>query len=119
MWRAMWDVYNKSWEDQIIGKGIKVYEQHCSAKLRACMVGDPFAMYVPDPNDAEIKQMIEDNANDELKAVLGREQGHGTCGRPTRSATKSAARNWRPVMRPTRKPGSSCCETRSAGIRTR
>ncbi len=64
---AMWDAYNKSWEDQVVGKGIKVYEQHCSAKLRTCMVADPFAMYVPNPNDAEIKQMIEDNANDELK----------------------------------------------------
>ena len=66
--KEMWDVYNKSWEDQVIGKGIKVYEEHCSAKLRACMVGDPFACYTPNPDDTEIKQMIEDNANEELKA---------------------------------------------------
>ena len=71
----MWEVYNKSWEDQIVGKGIKVFEQHCFARLRACMVGDPFAMYVPDPEDAEIKQMIEDNANDELKAFWTENKG--------------------------------------------
>lgn len=63
-----WAVFNKMWEDQIIGSGLKVYEEHCMAKLRACIVGDPFAMYIPNPNDVELKQMIEDNASDELKA---------------------------------------------------
>lgn len=70
-----WDAFYTMWENQIVGKGIKVYEQHCSAKLRACMVGDPFACFVPNPDDAEIKQMIEDNANEELKQYWQENKG--------------------------------------------
>ena len=60
-----WRVFNKMWEDQIRGKGIKVHEQHASAKLKACMVGDPFAMYVPDPNAPEMKGLTKDNMDPE------------------------------------------------------
>ncbi len=73
--KEIWDLFYQQWEEQVIGKGIKVYEEHCSAKLRACMVGDPFAAYVPDPDDKEIKQMIEDNANEELKAYWQENKG--------------------------------------------
>ena len=33
--KEMWAVYNKHWEDQIRGKGIKVFEEHCLAKLQS------------------------------------------------------------------------------------
>ena len=60
-----WWVFNKMWEDQIRGKGIKVHEQHASAKLKACMVGGPFAIYVPDPNAPEMKGLTKDNMDPE------------------------------------------------------
>lgn len=63
--KALWDVFNKHWEDQIRGKGIKVHEEHASAKLRACIVGDPFAAFVPDPHAPEMHGLTKDNMTPE------------------------------------------------------
>ncbi|GLP96414.1 hypothetical protein [Paraferrimonas sedimenticola] len=60
-----WSVFNQHWEDQVRGKGIKVHEEHCSAKLRACMVGDPFSVDIPILTP-EMKGLIRDNASEEL-----------------------------------------------------
>ncbi|GLP96061.1 hypothetical protein [Paraferrimonas sedimenticola] len=60
-----WQVFNKSWEDQIRGKGIKVHEEHASAKLRAAMVGDPFAVEIPELTP-EMEGLIRDNASEEM-----------------------------------------------------
>ncbi|GLP96226.1 hypothetical protein [Paraferrimonas sedimenticola] len=59
--KEMWDLYYKSWEDQIRGKNIKVYEEHCSAKLRACLVGDPFSVYYPKMT-VEMEALLKDNS---------------------------------------------------------
>lgn len=61
-----WDAFNKHWEDQIRGKGLKFYEEHCMAKLRACIVGDPFSVYIPNLT-AEMDNMIKDNTTEEFK----------------------------------------------------
>ncbi|GAL30485.1 hypothetical protein JCM19239_4155 [Vibrio variabilis] len=61
--KEMWDLYNKSWEDQIRGQGIKVYEEHCSAKLRACLVGDPFSVFYPKMT-VEMQALLADNSPD-------------------------------------------------------
>lgn len=60
-----WAVFNKHWEDQVRGKGFKVHEEHASAKLRVCMVGDPFAVYVPDPHAPEMHGLTKDNMTPE------------------------------------------------------
>ena len=56
-----WEVFNQMWRDQVVGQGIKVYEEHCSAKLRACMVGDPWSVYTPDPADPGTYALIKDS----------------------------------------------------------
>lgn len=62
-----WEAFNQHWEDQIRGKGLKFYEEHCMAKLRACVVGDPFSIFVPNLKTKEMQNMIADNTSDELK----------------------------------------------------
>ena len=64
--KEMWDAYNKHWEDQIRGKGIRVFEEHCLAKLRACAVGDPFDIYIPFVTP-EIHGLIKDNMTPEAQ----------------------------------------------------
>ncbi|GAL18421.1 hypothetical protein [Vibrio maritimus] len=61
-----WSLYNKMWEDQVRGKGLKVYEEHVMAQLRACMVGDPFDIYIPYVTP-EIHGLIKDNMTPEAQ----------------------------------------------------
>lgn len=65
--KDMWDAFNKHFEDQIRGTGLKFYEEHCMAKLRACFVGDPFSIFVPNLNTTEMQNMIADNTSEEFK----------------------------------------------------
>ncbi len=67
-----WDTFNQMWADQVVGKGIKVYEEHCSAKLRACMVGDPWSVFTPDPADDGTYALIKDSFSDKDIALWRR-----------------------------------------------
>lgn len=60
-----WEVFNQMWRDQVVGQGIKVYQEHMSAKLRVCMVGDPWSVYTPNPADPGTYALIKDSFSKE------------------------------------------------------
>lgn len=63
--KEQWRVFNKMWEDQVKGSGIKVYEESAQAKLKACIVGDPYEVNIPYLS-AEMYAMVKDNCPREM-----------------------------------------------------
>ncbi|GLP96352.1 hypothetical protein [Paraferrimonas sedimenticola] len=73
--KEQWDVYNKMWEEQVEGKGLKMFCDWAGAPLKAAIVGDPFSIFGPDPDSAELKALIADNTDEEFKAAWKRRAG--------------------------------------------
>lgn len=64
-----WKVFNQMWVDQVRGKGLRLYKDWAGAPAKAIFVGDPFADYMPNGQDEEIKTLIKDNASEEIKEL--------------------------------------------------
>lgn len=64
-----WRVYNEMWASQARGKKMKLYAEWAGAPLKAAIVGDPYADYMPNGDDAEAQALLKDNASDEIKSL--------------------------------------------------
>ena len=56
------------------GKGLKVYVESDYAPLKACIVGNPNAIYLPNPDTWEYANILA-KANDEMKAYMRKHAG--------------------------------------------
>ncbi len=56
------------------GKGIKCYVESDYAPLKACMVGNPSSLYMPDPDTWEMANMFR-STSEEFKAYLRKHKG--------------------------------------------
>ncbi|WP_234496694.1 hypothetical protein [Vibrio maritimus] len=70
--KEQWKLYNEMWEEQVRGKGIKMFCDWAGAPLKACIVGDPFSIYGPDIESPELKSLFADNTDEEFKATMER-----------------------------------------------
>lgn len=56
-------------------QGIRCYVESEFAPLKACMVGHPHALYIPDPTTPESQNLLEGNASQELLDFLNAYKG--------------------------------------------
>ena len=54
--QAKWDALNAHMTPQF--EGTRVYNEHCMARYRTGYFGNPFSVYIPDPDVGEMKAMV-------------------------------------------------------------